>query len=56
MPAMYFLAVPPDDDTLRHVILNTHIAGRQRILHALPVNACAKSGCTAVPAGNTTLI
>jgi hypothetical protein len=57
MPAEHFLPVPPpDDDTLRHVILNTHMAGRQRILQALPVNTRAKSGCAAAPAGNTTLI
>jgi hypothetical protein len=57
MPAKHFLPVPPpDDDTLRHVILNTHMAGRQRILQALPVNTRAKSGCAAAPVGNTTLI
>ena len=56
MPASHLLAAPADNDTPRDVILNTHMAGRQRILQALPVNTRAKSGCAAAPVGNTTLI
>jgi hypothetical protein len=47
----------PNDDAVRHVVLDTHIiVGRQRIVDALPVNAYAKSGCPAAPASNATLI